>query len=127
MPGRNNPARAEVCPDAGAGFLIGVGRQQTRAVVWVSVFEELADDGALVERFGVVLERRDQAAGVEGEKRGGLVVGVDFDVLVGDFLLFEDGPGALDEGAAVVGWDGELLLSARIGSGEGTRTYNQPE
>jgi hypothetical protein len=70
-------------------------------VVWVSVFEELADDGALVERFGVVLERWDQTARVESQERSGFVVGVYFDVLVGDFLFFEDGPGALDEGAAV--------------------------
>ena len=30
----------------------------------------------------------------------GFVVGVYFDVLVGDLFFFEDGPGALDEGAA---------------------------
>jgi hypothetical protein len=34
-------------------------------VVWVCVFEEFADDGAFVEGFGVVLERRDEATWVE--------------------------------------------------------------
>lgn len=66
------------------------------------VFEEFADDGAFVERFIVVLQGGDEAARVESEEGLGLVVGVDFDVLVGDFFLFEDGPGALDEGAAGV-------------------------
>ena len=65
-----------------------------------SIFEEFADHCAFVQRFVVVLQGGDEAAGVEGEEGLGLVVGVDFDVLVGDFLLFEDGPGALDEGAA---------------------------
>lgn len=71
-------------------------------MIGISVFEKLADDGALVQRLVVVLQSRDEAAGVEGEEGSGLVVGVDFDVLVGDVLFFEDGPGALDEGAA--GW-----------------------
>jgi hypothetical protein len=35
-------------------------------VVWISVFEEFADHGAFVEWFGVVLERWDEAAGVQG-------------------------------------------------------------
>lgn len=65
-----------------------------------SVFEELANHRAFVQGLGVVLESRDEAAGVEGEEGLGLVVGVYFDVLVGDSLFFEDGPGALDEGAA---------------------------
>jgi hypothetical protein len=69
-------------------------------VVGKGVFEELADYCAFVERFGSVFERGDEAAGVEGEEGLGFVVGVYFDVLVGDFLFFEDGPGALDEGAA---------------------------
>ena len=69
-------------------------------MVGESVFEEFADHRAFVEGFVVVLQGGDEAAGVEGEEGLGLVVGVDFNVLVGDFLLFEDGPGALDEGAA---------------------------
>ena len=72
-------------------------------MIGVGVFEEFADDGAFVERFGVVFQRWDEAAGVKGEEGGGFVVGVYFNVLVGDLLFFEDGPGALDEGAAVRG------------------------
>lgn len=45
-------------------------------------------------------EGGDEAAGVEGQEGGVFVVGVDFDVLVGDALVFEDRPDALDEGAA---------------------------
>ena len=71
-------------------------------MVGESVFEEFADHRAFVEGFVVVLQGGDEAAGVEGEEGLGLVVGVDFNVLVGDFLLFEDGPGALDERAAVL-------------------------
>jgi hypothetical protein len=70
-------------------------------MVWESVFEEFANDCAFVERFGIVFERRDETSRVEGEEGLGFVVRVDFDVLVRDFFLFEDGPGALDEGAAV--------------------------
>ena len=70
------------------------------SVFGVSFFEELADYGGFEEGFGVVLEGGDEAAGVEGEEGLGFVVGVYFDVLVGDLFLFEDGPGALDEGAA---------------------------
>lgn len=57
-------------------------------MVWVGFFEELADDCALVEGFVVVLQSGYQAAWVEVEERSGLVVRVDFDVLVGDFLFF---------------------------------------
>ena len=64
------------------------------------VFEEFADHRAFVEGLVVVLQGGDEAAGIEREERLGLVVRVYFDVLVGDLFLFEDGPGALDEGAA---------------------------
>lgn len=40
----------------------------------------------------------------------GFVVGVYFDVLVGDLFFLEDGPGALDEGAAFFGGDVRVLL-----------------
>ena len=46
-----------------------------------------------------------------------LVVGVYFDVLVGDFLLFEDGPGALDEGAAFEECVRSLLVVVVVGNG----------
>jgi hypothetical protein len=65
MPRRNDTAGAEVRPDTRARSLIRIRRQQARAVVWVCVFEEFADDGAFVEGFGVVLERRDEATWVE--------------------------------------------------------------
>lgn len=70
-------------------------------MIRISVFEELADDGAFVKRFGVVFERRDQTAWVQGQQRGWLVVRVDLDVLVRNLLFFQDRPGALDEGAAL--------------------------
>lgn len=41
----------------------------------------------------------DEPARVEGEEGLGFVVGVYFDVLVGDVLFFECDPDALDEGA----------------------------
>ena len=71
-------------------------------MVWIGFFHELADDCAFEKGFVLVLERWYQTAGVEINERFWLVVGVHFDVLVGDFLLFQDGPGSLDEGAARV-------------------------
>lgn len=79
-------------------------------MVRVRLFKELADDCALEQRFVVVLECWDEAAGIEGEEGLGFVVGVDFDVFVGDFLFFEDGPDALDERAA---WIVPSAFSAR--------------
>lgn len=81
-----------------------------------SFFEEFADYRAFVQRFVVVLESWDEAAGVEGQKGLGFVVGVYFDVLVGDAFLFEDGPGALDEGAAFL--EGRVL-DGWVSDGEG--------
>ena len=66
------------------------------------VFEEFADHRAFVEGLVVVLQGGDEAAGVERQEGGRFVVRVYFDVLVGDSFFFEDGPGALDEGAAVL-------------------------
>ena len=71
-----------------------------RRVVWICFFEKLADYGGLEERLSVVFECWDQTARVEVEERFGFVVRVDFDVLVWDFLFFENGPGSLDEGTA---------------------------
>ena len=42
-------------------------------MVWIGVFEELADYGAFVEGFVVVLEGGDEAAGVEEEEGVGFV------------------------------------------------------
>lgn len=69
-------------------------------MVRVGFLEELADDGRLEERFVVVLQRRDQAAGVECQEGLRLVVRVHFDILIGNLLLFQDCPGSLHEGAA---------------------------
>lgn len=92
-----------VDPDALAGLLIRVLGVQLRAVVRIGLLEEVDDDGRLVERLAVVLERRHQAARVELEQRLRLVVRVDLDVLEGDPLLLENHPDALDEGAEPAG------------------------
>lgn len=97
---RDDAARGEVRPDPHAGAVVRVLGEEVRRVLREGLLEELADDGRFEERFVVVAERGDQAAGVEGEEGGGFVVGVDFFVAVGDALFFEHGPGALDEGAA---------------------------
>lgn len=68
-------------------------------MVRIGLFQEVDDDGRLVERLAVVLERRHQAARVELEQRFRLVVRVHLDVLVRDALLFEHDPDALHEGA----------------------------
>ena len=51
-------------------------------------------------------QRRDKTAWVDVEEGLRFLVGVDFDVLVGDLLVFEGYPDALDEGAGegLVGW-----------------------
>jgi len=100
MKSGNDPARAEIRPDPRSRFEIRILRQQSRTVVRVGVFQKLADDCAFVERFVVVLECWHQAARVEFQEGVGFVVRVHFNVLVGNFLLFQDGPGALNEGAA---------------------------
>lgn len=100
MEGGDDPAGAEVGPDAGPRAVIRVPGKQARAVVGVGVLQELADDGALEQRLVVVLQSRDQAARVELQQRVRLVVGIDLDVLVGNLLLLQDGPCPLDEWAA---------------------------
>ena len=96
---RHDPAPEEIDPDAHARALIQVAREQALAVVWVGFFEELENHVAFEERLAVVLEGRDEPARIQLQEGLGLVVGVYFDVLVGDLLFFEDGPDALDEGA----------------------------
>ena len=66
MPRGNDPTRAKIRPDPRARLLIWILRQQARTMVGESFFEEFADDGALVERFIIVFESRDEAAGVKG-------------------------------------------------------------
>ena len=51
----------------------------------------------------MILERRDEAAGIQVEEGLRLVVGVDFDVLVLNTFFFEGDPNALDEGAEPAG------------------------
>ena len=46
-------------------------------------------------------EGGDEAARVESQELGGFVVGVYFDVLVGEALELEGDPDALDEGAVM--------------------------
>jgi len=80
--------------------LSGGGKQHGAGV---EVFEVLHYDGGFVGRpCWTVAEGGDETAGVHVEKGLGLFVGVDFDVLVGDLLVLEGDPDALDEGA--LGW-----------------------
>lgn len=74
------------------------------------IFEKFRYDCTFVEWFVVVLESGDQTSGVQREEGSGFVVGVDFDVLVRDLFLFEEGPDSLDEGAAVLTIMSETLL-----------------
>ena len=69
-------------------------------MIRVSFFQELAYDGTFEQGLVIVLERWYQTAWIEIEQRLGLVVWVDLNVLVGDSLFFQYGPGALYEGAA---------------------------
>jgi hypothetical protein len=54
----------EIGPDAGLGSEVRVGGEEAGLVGRVGFFEELADDGRLVEGLVIVLEGRDEAAGV---------------------------------------------------------------
>lgn len=56
----------------------------------------------------------DEAAGVDVEEGLGFLVGVDFDVLVGELLVLERDPDALDEGAAWVS-DGSDVMIVKVG------------
>jgi len=51
-----------------------------------------------------VAEGGDETARVDVEEGLRFLVGVDFDVLVGDLLVLEGYPDALDEGAGGVSW-----------------------
>lgn len=74
-----------------------------RRMIRIRFFQEFAQHCAFIERLILVLQGRYEAARVEVEEGLGFVVWVYFDVLVGDFLFFEDDPGALDEGAEPAG------------------------
>ena len=97
---RDDATRAEIGPYAGPRPVVGIFRKQVRWVVRVRLFEKFADDGALEQRFVVVLQRRHEATWVQPDQRVWFVIRVHFDVLVRDFLFFEHGPDALDEGTA---------------------------
>ena len=87
METRDNARSAEIRPYPRSGALVDVFGQEMRCVVRVGFFEKLADDGRLEKGLVVVLECWYKAAWVEVEERFWFVVGVYFDVLVGDFLL----------------------------------------
>lgn len=104
----------KIDPDARTSFLVGVGRKEGFGGR-VGVFEELADDGAFIERFVIVFEGRDETSGVEFEEGFRLVVGVypgfvnegrcevgivtDLYVLERDLLFEEDEENSLNEWA----------------------------
>ena len=56
-------------------------------MIRVDVLEELADDGAFVQRLVVILKCRDEAARVELEEAVWLVVRIYFDVLISISLM----------------------------------------
>lgn len=75
-------------------------------MVGISLFQKLANHITLVQRsappsffYSSNFKSRHQTPGVQSQELGRFVVGVDFDVLVRDFLLFEDEPDALHERA----------------------------
>jgi len=75
---RGDDARGdEVDPDFGIGLGVGGGGDEGGSVRGVGVFEEFAEYGRLIEWLVVILEGRDKAAGVELQKRLGLVVWID--------------------------------------------------
>lgn len=98
---RDDARGDEVHPDAALGLEVRVEGLQPGAVVRVGFLEVLADDVRFVQGLrvrggrGADLEGGDEAAGVEAEERGGLVVRVHLDILVGDLLLLEGEPDAL--------------------------------
>lgn len=80
-----------VDPDPGLGSGIWVLGEEVRTMRGVCFFEELQDHGGFVEGLWMRVcwtgERRYETAWVQGKQRLGLVVGVDFDVLVRDLLF----------------------------------------
>lgn len=93
MEGRDDARGDKVYPDAALGLEVRVRGLQPGAVVRVGVLEVLAHDVGFVQGLrvrggrGADLEGGDEAARVESEERGGLVVRVHLDVLVRDLLL----------------------------------------
>ena len=118
---RHDARADEVNPDPTPRSFIGVCRVQILSIfsfICVDFIQVFADDTALVERLGLfaavdgTAQRRHEATWVEFQKGGGLVVGIYFDVLVGDAFFFEDEPGALHEGAEPAGVELERVVGA---------------
>lgn len=78
MEARNDTAGDKIRPYARPCSVIWIFGQEVRRVIWIRVFEELAQDGRFVERFAFVLECWDKTAGVESHEGVGLVVGIDY-------------------------------------------------
>lgn len=70
-----------------------------RRVLWKRFFEKLAEDSAFIEWLPLVLKRGNETARVEVQQRLGLVIRVDFNVLVLDTFLLEGDPYALHKRA----------------------------
>lgn len=66
MEGGDDAGRHEIDPDAGARPLVRIAGEQAHGSR-IRVLEELAHDGAFVERLAGVLEGGDETAGVEGQ------------------------------------------------------------
>lgn len=90
---RDYPGGHIVDPDPCAGSLVGICGEESWLMVGIGLLEVFEDDGRFVEwlrasAVGRAGERWNEAARVQSEERLRFVVGVDFDVLVGDLLLF---------------------------------------
>jgi len=91
-----------VGPEARGSACLGLRGEERRACI--EVFEVLHYDGGFVRGpCGAVAQGRNEAARVDVEERLRFLVGIDFDVLVGDVLVLEGDPYALDEGTVGVG------------------------
>ena len=91
-----------VDPDFASGFGIFVRRKEEWFVIGKGLVEVLADDVRFVEGFRrtVLLgttKSRDQPTWVEGEVGWIFMVRVDFNVTVGEVLLFQCDPSSLGE------------------------------
>lgn len=95
---RDNVSVYVVGPEAACCACLGIAGQQRGSCV--QVFEVLHDDAGVVGRpCRPMAQSRHQTPWIDVEKGLRFSVGVDFDVLVGDALVLERYPGALDEGA----------------------------
>ena len=108
MESRHNPRPAKVHLNPTPRPLVRILRQQPRPMTRVGLVQKLANHTTLVQRFPrpiiqLNFQSRHQASRIQSQQGSGLVVGVDFDVLVGDFLFFENGPDALHKGAEPAG------------------------